>query len=62
MFPQSSPFSLYAVLRKIGLALAAPFFLIVILGALVAVLVDFVWFRLQFVFAGQPRSKALWEF
>jgi hypothetical protein len=50
------------MLRLIGLALAAPFFLVLFLGALVAVVVDFTIFRLRALITGEPHLKGLWEF
>ena len=52
----SSAFKLFAY------ALAAPFFLVAFLAALVCVLLDFAWFRTHDMFRGNPQPKGLWEF
>jgi hypothetical protein len=56
------PFHLLSILKAAGLIIASPFLLAIMLAALVAVLVDFAWFRLRATFTGELHPKGLWEF
>jgi hypothetical protein len=60
--PTGHPPILFTLLRAIGLAVAAPFLLVVLLAALVAVVVDFAFFRVHAAFIGDLHPKGLWEF
>ncbi len=60
--PTASPHIL-RLLRALGLALAAPFLLVALLAALVAVLADFACFRLHALLTrDRLHPKGLWEF
>lgn len=48
--------------KALGYAVAAPFMLIALLGALLVVMVDFAVFRLHDMLLGHPEPKGLWEF
>ena len=62
--PHVTPHAILSVLRLslIGLAVVLPIFLVILLGALLTVLVDFACFRIGFALTGEPRRKSLWEF
>lgn len=49
-------------LRTVGLLLAAPFLLVLVIGASISVLVDCTFFRLRSAITGEPRPKGVWEF
>jgi hypothetical protein len=60
--PPVHPHLLLALLRWIGLGIAAPFLLVALLAALVTVVLDFTWFRFHASLTGAPHPKGLWEF
>lgn len=48
--------------KALAYTFISPLAIIIILGALVVVLIDFSIFRMREMIAGQPQPKGLWEF
>jgi hypothetical protein len=59
--PHLLPQFIFTTLEVFAYGLAAPFFLVAVLSALLFVLLDFAWFRTHQMLLGNPQSKGLWE-